>query len=76
MSSNQYALHTFPGCWHTTPPEQLSKSNPGQNGEFGEDCSTKPGCTVTETRNGSFGEGFAKGGGGVWATQFDVEGVL
>ena len=76
MSSNQYALHTLPGCWHTTPPEQLSKSNPGQNGEFGEDCSTKPGCTVTETRNGSFGEGFAKGGGGVWATQFDVEGVL
>ena len=76
MTSNQMALHTTPGCFHVTPPNQLGFDGSGQNGAGGVDCSTPAGCTVTESQGGSFGAAFAQGGGGVWATQFDVAGVL
>lgn len=69
MPSNQMALHTLPGCTHTTPPNQ--------NGTSGElDCSQPPGCLVAENAPNSFQSGFAAAGGGVWATQFDVAGIL
>lgn len=56
---------------HDTPPDQLGFSNTGP------DCSTASGCTVTDTTHqASFGQGFAEAGGGVWAAQFDVAGVL
>jgi hypothetical protein len=40
------------------------------------DCSQPSGCTVLETSPNSYNEGFAAAGGGVWATQFDVAGIL
>jgi hypothetical protein len=42
----------------------------------GEDCSTAAGCVVEDASPVSFGAGFAAAGGGVWAAQFDVSGVL
>ena len=72
MSSNQMALHTIPGCMHSTPPNQLGASGVG----VGADCSTASGCIVAETKPTSFGSGFAASGGGVWATQFDIAGIL
>lgn len=86
MPSNQMALHTTGGCFHTTPPNQLGQSmglgagNVGGsglngNGENASDCSTGSGCVVTETKTASFGSAFAQNGGGVWATQFDVSGI-
>lgn len=87
QSANQYALHTSAGCIHTTPPNQLGISaglesgNVGSagssdDGEDAADCSTSAGCAVAETKDGSFGQGFADNGGGVFAAQFDVTGVL
>ena len=40
------------------------------------DRSQPTGCFVAETSPDSFGEAFAAAGGGVWATQFDVAGIL
>lgn len=74
MTVNQMALHTTPGCFHTTPPDQLGISVGTNNN--GNDCSTASGCVVTETKNTSYGAAFAQNGGGVWATQFDVSGIL
>jgi hypothetical protein len=62
-------MHTLSGCMHTTPPNQI-----GISGEL--DCSTPAGCTVGEVMPNSFLSGFAQAGGGVWATQFDVAGIL
>lgn len=82
LPANQMALHTLPGCFHTTPPDQLGTSagtgNNGMNGggQNASDCSTASGCVVTETKNASYGSAFAENGGGVWATQFDVSGIF
>ncbi|TFK38093.1 concanavalin A-like lectin/glucanase domain-containing protein [Crucibulum laeve] len=68
MQSNQMALHTLPGCFQSTPANQM-----GTSGEL--DCSQPSGCLVTETAPNSFGQGFAAAGGGVFAAQFDVAGI-
>ena len=87
MTQNQMALHTNYGCFHTTPENQLGQSEglgPGNVGGSGlntdggnaSDCSTPSGCVVTETKSPSLGQAFADNGGGVWATQFDIAGIL
>ena len=40
------------------------------------DCSQDAGCTVIETKNNSFGQGFDQNGGGVYAAQFDISGFV
>jgi hypothetical protein len=69
MPNNQMALHTTPGCTHPVPVNETGVAN-------GVDCSTAAGCTVTESSPNSFESGFALVGGGVWACQFDVAGIL
>lgn len=69
MEHNQMALHTLPGCTHTTPPNQM-----GMSTEL--DCSQPSGCVVAETAPNSFQTGFAAAGGGVFAAQFDVAGIF
>ena len=87
MTSNQMALHTLYGCFHTTPENQLGQSDglgpnnvggSGLNSDGGNatDCSTASGCVVTETKGNSLGQAFADNGGGVWAAQFDIAGIL
>ena len=68
QTSNQMALHTLPGCFHSTPQNQI-----GVDADL--DCSTPSGCVVRESTPNSFGTGFNDVGGGVWATQFDVTGI-
>ncbi|KAI0372082.1 hypothetical protein BV20DRAFT_1120294 [Pilatotrama ljubarskyi] len=69
MKDNQMAVHTTHGC---TIPRNVT-----QTGTIGfTDCSQGSGCTVHETKPNSFGEAFAQNGGGVWATQYDVQGVF
>ncbi|KAE9387848.1 glycoside hydrolase family 16 protein [Gymnopus androsaceus JB14] len=64
MPSNQYALHSTPGCYHnSTPPNQIGET-------LTTDCSSAAGCTVGELQPNSYGSGFAAMGGGVFATQF------
>ncbi|KAG7098526.1 hypothetical protein E1B28_000465 [Marasmius oreades] len=67
MQTNQYALHTLPGCVHSPSPQK------GTTREV--DCSVPSGCTVMEASGNSYGPGFAVAGGGVYATQFDVTGI-
>lgn len=69
MTANQMALHTTTGCVH--PNGTYETGIPG-----GADCSTAAGCTVTESSPNSYESGFALVGGGVWACQFDVSGIL
>ena len=69
QAANQMALHTLPGCQHSTSLVQT-----GVNG--GLDCSTAVGCIVHESTPNSSGAEFNDVGGGVWATQFDVNGIL
>jgi hypothetical protein len=69
QDANRYALHTVPGC---SQPQGVMQT--GVSGVT--DCSQPTGCFVTETSPDSFGEAFATAGGGVWATQFDVAGIL
>jgi len=69
MPNNQMALHTTPGCTHSTPPNQSGVSGQG-------DCSLGSGCVVSEVAPNSYESGFAAAGGGVWATQFDVAGIF
>lgn len=67
------ALHTTAGCVHNTPSDQLGLSASGSDAD---DCATASGCVVVESKKASFGSDFAANGGGVWATQFDVTGIL
>ena len=69
MPNNQMALHTTAGCTHATGVSETGI-------EGGTDCSTAAGCIVSETSPNSFESGFALMGGGVFACQFDVAGVL
>lgn len=63
------ALHTTPGCTHPNGTNERGVAGDG-------DCSTAAGCIVTESSPNSFESGFAQMGGGVWACQFDVAGIL
>jgi hypothetical protein len=68
-TNNQIALHTRPGCTHVaSPPNQLGKS-------LELDCSKDAGCTVQDPRVTSYGDGFNKAGGGIFATQFASDGI-
>ena len=62
------ALHTLPGCEHSTSLDQTGSND-------GLDCSASAGCVVHESTPNSVGAGFNGVGGGVWATQFDVSGI-
>ncbi|KAH7927570.1 hypothetical protein BV22DRAFT_1031614 [Leucogyrophana mollusca] len=68
MTTNQMALHSQPGCSHTTPQDQTGTSGVT-------DCSQGAGCTVVEKKPNSYGAGFAAAQGGVFAAQFDVSGI-
>ncbi|KAF8508249.1 hypothetical protein BU17DRAFT_56797, partial [Hysterangium stoloniferum] len=67
--TNQMALHTTPGCFHTSAPAQ-----PGASGAD-PDCSTPSGCLVSDLDPRSWGQNFAAAGGGIFATQFDFTGI-
>ncbi|KAJ7613624.1 glycoside hydrolase family 16 protein, partial [Mycena polygramma] len=71
MDHNQMALHSYAGC--------LQPANVTQTGHtLIHNCNdtTASGCTVAETKNGSFGAGFAAQRGGAFGLQFDVAGVF
>ncbi|KAL0958960.1 hypothetical protein HGRIS_014272 [Hohenbuehelia grisea] len=68
---NQMALHTSPGCVQASGAQQSGRTTQP-------DCAKdegRPGCTVQETKKGSYGADFAPMGGGVYAAQFDEAGV-
>ncbi|KJA23116.1 glycoside hydrolase family 16 protein, partial [Hypholoma sublateritium FD-334 SS-4] len=70
MQNNQIALHTQPGCNHSSPAPANQRGLSDQL-----DCGVEAGCTVRETAPNSFGSGFNSAGGGVYATHFDASSV-
>ncbi|KAF8531330.1 concanavalin A-like lectin/glucanase domain-containing protein [Gautieria morchelliformis] len=70
-TKNQMALHTTPGCNRTSDPNQS-----GTAGINNADCSPGSGCVIGDPDPRSWGQSFAAAGGGVWATQFDVQGIF
>jgi hypothetical protein len=69
MENNQIALHALPGCIKT----EVSGTQTGTTLES--NCSSVKGCIVRETKPNSFGAGFARAGGGVYAMQFAPSGI-
>ena len=69
MTQNQMALHAQGGCTKANTSLQT-----GTNGT--PNCTDGTGCSVLETNPNSVGAAFATAQGGVWATQFDVSGLL
>jgi len=69
MAQNKMAVHTRPGCMNVSPASGTQSGQPEAL-----NCALDTGCTVTETKANSFGQGFAQAGGGVFATYFDVSG--
>ncbi|KAJ7912113.1 glycoside hydrolase family 16 protein [Mycena leptocephala] len=71
MDHNQMALHSYAGCVQPANVSQLGRTViPNCND------TTASGCTVAETKPGSFGAGFAQANGGAFGLQFDVAGVF
>ncbi|KAH9933317.1 concanavalin A-like lectin/glucanase domain-containing protein [Fomitopsis serialis] len=68
MTANQYALHSAQGC--------SASSSASFSGSIGvTDCNATAGCQFGETKDNSYGPGFAASGGGVYATLFDASGI-
>ncbi|KAJ7501949.1 glycoside hydrolase family 16 protein [Mycena galericulata] len=72
-TKNQMSLHTTDGCQQA--------NNTGQVGNtLGSNCldiagTNNNGCVTEETKNNSYGAGFASANGGVYAVQLDVTGI-
>ncbi|KZT70709.1 glycoside hydrolase family 16 protein [Daedalea quercina L-15889] len=68
MTANQYALHSNEGC--------SASSSATFSGSIGAtDCNATSGCLFGETKDNSYGPGFAAAGGGVYATLLDDSGI-
>ncbi|KAK0230110.1 glycoside hydrolase family 16 protein [Armillaria fumosa] len=65
---------------HHNDSSCVQPANPAQTGQtFNSNCSNGGGgvgCTISETKPNSYGEGFAQNGGGAFALQFDVSGAF
>lgn len=70
---NKYTLHTGPGCEMTTSPNVPMAGTLVQ-----ESCDAfynqNTGCGITDPNKKSYGQGFNKIGGGVFATLWDDDG--
>ncbi|TCD64499.1 hypothetical protein EIP91_004027 [Steccherinum ochraceum] len=73
---NQYSLHVGQTC---NQPASAATQQSGKT--TGSNCTVVPaldinsGCIVQETKQNSFGAGFAQAGGGVYAMQWNEQGV-
>ena len=73
---NQYSLHTASTC---DQPVNVQSNQTGTTSSA--NCTVVPsldintGCIVQETQQNSFGAGFASAGGGVYAMQWNTEGI-
>ncbi|GAA5841379.1 hypothetical protein JCM11251_006168 [Rhodosporidiobolus azoricus] len=75
QQQNRMALHTADGC-----TAQSSSSTTPYTGELTyPNCfayaNSNSGCGVSEPSANSYGEAFARNGGGVWVTEFGKDGV-
>jgi hypothetical protein len=75
-TANQYTLHTLNGCQH--PPAGSSPAVDTGKLVF-QDCfnvtNGNSGCVVRDSRPSSYGAGFASAGGGVFAMEWNADGI-
>uniref|UniRef100_A0A0W0FCX0 GH16 domain-containing protein n=1 Tax=Moniliophthora roreri TaxID=221103 RepID=A0A0W0FCX0_MONRR len=69
MTSNNMVMYTDAGCTQASNVVQTGKT-------VDRDCGTALGCKVEETKPNSYGPGFSRAGGGVFAAQIDTSGIF
>ena len=73
-SMNRYALHTYAGC--SLPSSESSSFQSGTISSTNcNDTVGNQGCGIGDSSPNSFGENFAKNGGGVFAALYDTNGI-
>lgn len=73
---NQYSLHVASTCNQpTSAASQQSGKTTGTNCTVVPSLDINTGCIVQETKQNSFGAGFASAGGGVYAMQWNDQGI-
>jgi len=76
-SNNQYALHTVQGCQHPSAADSTNiETGILQQPDCFNQTAGNTGCLVRDSGSNSYGAGFAKGGGGVFATLWDSTGIF
>ncbi|OCH90440.1 hypothetical protein OBBRIDRAFT_793317 [Obba rivulosa] len=72
-SMSTMALHTAPGCVHS--PNAVQSSTLINQTDCSTDINNNEGCTITNPTLASYGAAFANNGGGVYVTEFAVDGI-
>ncbi|TRM56939.1 glycoside hydrolase family 16 protein [Schizophyllum amplum] len=72
VTMNQMALHTEEGCTQNSPSQSSTLVN---STDCNYQANENEGCVVTDPETQSYGEAFAKAGGGVWVTEFAETGI-
>ncbi|KAI0770562.1 concanavalin A-like lectin/glucanase domain-containing protein [Fomes fomentarius] len=66
-------LHTNPGCTHS--PTAVQSSTLINSTDCSIQANNNQGCIVSNPDPASYGEAFAKAGGGVYVTEFAIDGI-
>lgn len=66
-------LHTNPGCTHS--PDAVQSSTLINSTDCSIQANNNQGCIVSNPDPASYGEAFAKAGGGVYVTEFAIDGI-
>ena len=72
VTMNQMALHTEDGCKQVSPSQSSTLVN---STDCNKDVNENSGCVVTDPETDSYGEAFAKAGGGGWVTEMASSGI-
>ncbi|KIY52369.1 glycoside hydrolase family 16 protein [Fistulina hepatica ATCC 64428] len=83
VTRNQMALHTEDGCEWDANSSTSASSDDGwtqtshlvNSTDCYYDADSNDGCVITDPDTDSYGEGFAKAGGGVYITEFAESGI-
>jgi len=73
VTMNQMALHTDPGCTHSS--SAIETSTLVNSTDCNYELNGNQGCVVTDPSPSSYGAAFASGGGGVFVTEFATAGI-
>ncbi|GAA5975716.1 hypothetical protein JCM5350_002704 [Sporobolomyces pararoseus] len=71
---NQVALHSVAGCY-ASPTTETSPNGILESTNCDYTVNANQGCTFTDTRNSSYGAGFAENGGGVYAAELSSDAI-
>ncbi|GAA5929365.1 glycoside hydrolase family 16 protein [Sporobolomyces koalae] len=73
--TNQIALHTVAGCYAPSSETATSPNGLLQSTNCDYTVNANQGCTFTDTRNASYGAGFAASGGGMFVGELSSDAI-